>query len=298
VLRSELAASTAVTSNDNPSARTSKNNRLGRLRPDCLRVPLKIQYKRWVPRSGPPHTAAFLKDRKKDGDIIGGMDALPTQLAILKEFYSGLAFRLQLFTEMQARLNAQIASRFNVFDYIEPDENKLTWIIADLLDPNGSHGQGTVFLDAFLEAVGHAKLSARSAGARVNCQEFSDSDTRVGFVDCTIELGDFSVGLENKPWAVEQKDQLRRYAEYLRNQKGEEFCLVLLDGRQVPIESLNDAERATLETKGQFRVMTYQSEFKVFLRRCRQECNAEKLRWFLIDFEAFVDQRFTSISME
>jgi hypothetical protein len=34
----------------------------------------------------------------------------------------------------------RLATGFNVFHLIEPDENKLSDILAGLLDPKGSHG--------------------------------------------------------------------------------------------------------------------------------------------------------------
>jgi hypothetical protein len=34
-------------------------------------------------------------------------------------------------------------------------------MIADLLDPKGSHGQGPLFLGIFLDVIGHPELSVR-----------------------------------------------------------------------------------------------------------------------------------------
>jgi hypothetical protein len=45
------------------------------------------------------------------------------------------------------------AGRFNVFAFIEPDENRLSDILADLLDPRGSHGQGDGFLRLFADKL-------------------------------------------------------------------------------------------------------------------------------------------------
>jgi hypothetical protein len=44
----------------------------------------------------------------------------------------------------------QFSPEFTVFDFIRGDENRLSAILGWLLDPNGSHGQGTKFLDAFV----------------------------------------------------------------------------------------------------------------------------------------------------
>src|ERR1035441_3218191 len=70
----------------------------------------------------------------------------------LADFYSSLAFRFELLDDARRHFNAYMARDFNVFYYIEPDENKLSRVIKDLLSPDGTHGQGTVFLDQFLTA--------------------------------------------------------------------------------------------------------------------------------------------------
>src|SRR3989442_9263400 len=46
----------------------------------------------------------------------------------------------------QRLLDRKQATRFNVFDFIEPDENRLSDVLAWLLDPQESHGQGDLFL--------------------------------------------------------------------------------------------------------------------------------------------------------
>jgi hypothetical protein len=42
------------------------------------------------------------------------------------------------------------APSFSIFKYISTYEDDVTEIIRDLLDPHGDHGQGTLFLQAFL----------------------------------------------------------------------------------------------------------------------------------------------------
>jgi hypothetical protein len=43
--------------------------------------------------------------------------------------------RIDLVNSYESRIARVGAPRFNVFNYIEPDENKATEILADLLDP-------------------------------------------------------------------------------------------------------------------------------------------------------------------
>lgn len=216
----------------------------------------------------------------------------------LDEFYRDLGFRLELFAEVQKRLDVHLASRFNVFEYINPNENRITQIIANLLDPEGKHGQGMLFLNIFLETIEHPELRDPSVRPRVRCEESASVPGKSGRLDCTIEIDGFRIGIENKPSAIEQTEQLRRYAQSLRQKNGEQFCLVLLDGRQASLKSLGELDREELEGKRQFKMLTYQRDLKDFLQKCRKECNAEKVRWFLHDFEAYVERWFPSTSLE
>src|SRR4051794_32824876 len=54
----------------------------------------------------------------------------------------------------ESERNRTEARRFNVFSLIKPDENRLSDILADLLDPDGPHGQGNLFLRLLLEQLG------------------------------------------------------------------------------------------------------------------------------------------------
>src|ERR1019366_5291170 len=69
-------------------------------------------------------------------------------------FYDQLAFKLETARVAQRRLDVYLASGLNfVREYIEPGENRISDILANLLDPEGSHGQGDRFLRLFLKAV-------------------------------------------------------------------------------------------------------------------------------------------------
>jgi hypothetical protein len=60
----------------------------------------------------------------------------------LRNFFAGAERCISVARKRQLFSGRKTASSFNVFTLIEPDENKLSDIIADLLDPQGRHGQG------------------------------------------------------------------------------------------------------------------------------------------------------------
>src|ERR1051326_6217455 len=129
-------------------------------------------------------------------------------VSALTDFYDRLKPRLDRFHEEHKKLDIYEATRFNTFDYIDPDENKLSDIIHDLLDPAGNHGQGVTFLAAFLETAQapagliRAPFRVKREDCTLYCARFQRR------IDITVDLNGFAVGIENKPWAYEGEEQL------------------------------------------------------------------------------------------
>ena len=71
----------------------------------------------------------------------------------LGQFFDDAARVIELAERRQQETDRTQAARFNVFDLIEPDENRFSDIIADLLDPVGRHGPGTLFLSLLFEEL-------------------------------------------------------------------------------------------------------------------------------------------------
>lgn len=101
-----------------------------------------------------------------------------------------------------------------------------------------------------------------------------------------MDLGEFRVAIENKPWAGEQPDQLERYRRDLDRKYKGQFCLVYLSGSGDPPTTLCDRE--VRERQGQFCIMRYAVELAKWLESCESLCKADKVRWFLRDFRAYV----------
>ena len=76
----------------------------------------------------------------------------PTE-STLETFFHGMQYYLDVSREARQALASAVADEFSVFDYLQPDENLLSRMIADLLDPKGKHGQGSTFLVCFLQRL-------------------------------------------------------------------------------------------------------------------------------------------------
>jgi len=88
--------------------------------------------------------------------------------------------------ELEERFSDVLAPRFCIFNYLRDDEYGLSRCLADLLDPNGPHGQGTLFLDRFLVMIGMEELRASSTAARVRLEQSTDEKRRIDiFIEFT-----------------------------------------------------------------------------------------------------------------
>ena len=88
-----------------------------------------------------------------------------------------------------------------VFDYIRPDENRLSDILADLLDPLGVDAQGPLFVRRFFEHMGIRRALADDVllGLRVRREAVTTHLLANRRIDLTLEVGSFAVGVSSSP---------------------------------------------------------------------------------------------------
>jgi len=135
------------------------------------------------------------------------------------------------------------APAFNIFYLlgVEGDEDKThTPILADLLDPRGAHAQGFLFLREFLRCCSEDPTFEEPPEGYekevwiVDTQRF----TPFGIIDLVISAPSigYRIAVENKVYASEQVDQIRRYARWLRGHDAayprQHLVFLTPDGRQ------------------------------------------------------------------
>lgn len=219
--------------------------------------------------------------------IAGVRDGYGERLA---GFLSGLRQVLKLARAEIQDYERVHASRFNVFDYIAPDENRLSDILADLLDPDGKHGQGTLFLELLLKRCG-VELAEPLSGAKVHREAsttYLANDARR--MDVRIDFGTFGIGIENKPWAADQPGQIHDYLLNLDRHYNGQFLLLYLSGSGEP-PAEHSATSAELADR-RFRMWTFAGELAGWLAEAEAMCKAERVRSFLRNFREYVRQMF------
>ena len=246
-------------------------------------------------------------ERKLDGSLD----------SMLTTFFAELAPRLETARDLERELDRKLAHRFNVLDYLREDELGLSRIIADLLNPKKSHGQGPLFLQTLLNL--ERLKSTRNWPDLDKSQILVENErktTASRSIDISVHIDGTDgktccLAIENKPYAGDQENQVKDYLEYLEKEYGERFLLIYISptGEGPSDRSIHKTELVA-KWKGRFAIMPYYrgqedqaNDFRIphsladWLGECRKNCEAERLRWFLRDAVIFCQQRFGGEAM-
>lgn len=132
---------------------------------------------------------------------------------------------------------------FDVFSVVGlwDEEVKLhSAIIAELLDPHGSHGAGDYYLKQFLHILERddfpldAKRVKPNSVRRIKERNIGrKAETTGGRIDIIIEDGKYALIIENKPGYEDQSGQLLRYHNYAKDKYVDNILVYLTkDGRK------------------------------------------------------------------
>jgi len=197
------------------------------------------------------------------------------------------------------------ASDFNVFDYIQPNELKLSRIIADLLNPKDTHGQQITFLTAFVEAMmeGAPKplqetliklqdaIQNNICAIRVKTEQKTLLDKRS--MDIWVDLdGKNGIVIENKPWANDQKEQLKDYAKDAKKRFPDGWVLIYLHGGGKAADEYTLPNKEDLKRSGNYLDADYAYFLIRWLNNCLNHAKAEKVCVFLREFISYVEEEF------
>jgi len=107
--------------------------------------------------------------------------------------------------------------RFNIFKILGTNhyENTHSAIIAEFLNPKGSHGLKNKFLQTFLEQI-HLTEILRNFDS-INAEVKTEASTQNGRIDILIhDNNGNAIIIENKIYASDQSQQLKRYNDFAK----------------------------------------------------------------------------------
>lgn len=178
------------------------------------------------------------------------------------------------------------APDFRIFDYLRTDEYSLSRCFRDLLDPKGKHAQGRLFLDLFLKKAGADDWAVADQCLEVVQEKPTDQQRRI---DIYLRFPNGVIGIENKPWAGEEDQQLSHYADWLERtaaRGGGDWLLVYLSDRDP--HSICENEREQLECNGHFVKMSYREEVVDWLEGAAGKTKAKTVRVFVSELVKFI----------
>lgn len=182
---------------------------------------------------------------------------------------------------------------FTLFHNFSDEVNLHSNFIASLLDPNGDHYKGDLFLKLFLETCGIDDFSIDTSTATV-FKEFKH-------IDIYISDGKKHIILENKVYAKDQPTQIARYIEAIKKEgvKDEDICALYLhpDGELPKGDSLGEyklnQDNTKLEKDGSiinFKVISYDKEILEWIDKCKNEVsNTTDLNVFLSQYKDVIE---------
>ena len=192
---------------------------------------------------------------------------------------------------------------FNIFDVLNlatAEVQTHSSFLAELLDPQGSHGLGHFPLECLLSILDkYHSLSFNISNANVRKeirigQIDKDYDTG-GQIDLLIDDGENAIIIENKIYAGDQKKQLLRYFRYAKDQRRyKDFVLLYLtlDGHEPdPVSIKADKDKPSIESGKDFHCISYKEDVKALLEACMVKAFDKPLvRETLIQYKNLINE--------
>ncbi|CNG79168.1 Uncharacterised protein [Yersinia intermedia] len=194
----------------------------------------------------------------------------------------------------KSRYQAELAPDFSLVDWLKNDELALSRYLRFLLSPVETHGQSALFLERFLSLVGksgHDSPILVSGGhhhkVRVDYEVTIENGRKI---DLLLTSSDGVIAIENKPWAADQENQLRDYAEWL-NKRERPWKLVYLcnnePGSRTLPENTPDALKKNIITISWFQIVGWLTE-------CALHVRAGSIRIFVESLIKYINQSINS----
>lgn len=198
--------------------------------------------------------------------------------------------------DVEKRETDRRGENFNIFNVlgVTSDETRThSAFIAELLDPNGSHGLGNQFLQSFVDTIDCLKswnFDTKSAkvhkelsigGKNEDCSEG-------GRIDIAVESNGKAIIIENKIYAGDQEKQLVRYYNYgTKNySNGIRLLYLTLNG-----DDASEYSHEKLVVNEDYYAIAYNHEISDWLQRCIEFSARHPLvRKTLIQYQNLINQ--------
>lgn len=181
--------------------------------------------------------------------------------------------------------------RFNIFSIMRMKTDEVhthSALIAAMLNPNGPHGSGDMYLNLFLQSVSELHgIDFDTANAKADYEhsigDINKDKTEGGRTDILIESGKKAIIIENKIYAEDQPKQLLRYENFAKSKYSEYYILYLtLDGKEASNESCKGMSEEYIK-------VSYRDTIKDWLTKCIEKSATKPLvRETLVQYQNLI----------
>ncbi|MDY0142436.1 MAG: PD-(D/E)XK nuclease family protein [Bacteroidales bacterium] len=230
---------------------------------------------------------------------------------------NSLLKQVKAINEKYEELSHLKGEKFNLFDILDrrTDEVKThSAIIAELLNPKGSHGLGDEFLKLFLNQI-NTRVAEQTN--QINIQntkdtsvfveypigEIKDDEVIGGRIDILLTNERFNLCIENKILANDQHLQLFRYHNFLKNRRNPYLLYLTLDGGDPDRKSTTiDNQGLVLRKDVDYYCISYRNDILEWLQECLKSSVSypilrESINQYIILIKSLTNQ-LTSAVME
>ncbi len=208
---------------------------------------------------------------------------------IFIELKDALSYHNENLSEKKRRITPD----FNAFEILYAKELSLSRMIGEFLNPKGTHEQGRVFLELFINMFLKNNSSLKKSG---NIKIELEHSVPKGRIDIFLDFNNkFGIAIENKPYAYDLDEQIITYCNYLEKRYGSiNYLMIYLssDGSEPAENSLTKAEKDRLGK--QFINISY-SQIKEWLLICvkhTEKVPAERLTVLIREFSEYINKQF------
>lgn len=181
----------------------------------------------------------------------------------------GLIKQVKAIKEKNDAVLDATGGRFNIFQILGVKQHETTHskIIASFLNSKGTHGMKERFLELFLaECFSTEELrdfNFDCKNAIVKTESYAPTDGTQGRIDILISSGAKRIVIENKLLAGDQKEQLKRYAQWsAKNSSDFKIIYLSKDGHEASSQSGSGVE---------YKTISYREEILNWLENCCAE---------------------------
>ncbi len=203
-------------------------------------------------------------------------------------FYNIIQTKLDLNREIKKFYGEKLAPEFNSFNFWSINENKVSEILAFLLNPNENHSQGNVFLKIFLK---NFKLELpnliNSNNITVETEHITDKNRRI---DILLNFENtFVIGIENKIYetTIDQHKQIEHYSEYLNTFFNGNYLLFYLSPKNKELSeiSISKEKRENLIRNKKLKLINYDEHIIPYLKQISLITQSDRVKSFILDFK-------------